>query len=390
MLRGCTAPSPPREDPGRLNILMPISYLYASRKAGMRLVSGSTWTSPIQSYLEQLHQQCGALHDGEVASYIPELARANPHWFGICLATTDGQVYEVGDTRRPFTIQSISKPFIYGLALEDCGKDAVLQKIGVEPSGDTFNSISLYPDSGRPFNPMINAGAIATTGLVRGKDAADRLRRILQMFARYVGHRVTIDHLVYQSEKSTGYRNRAIGFMLRNFDILGSDPEPVVDLYFQQCSVAVTCRDLAVMAATLAYGGFNPLTRQRAVRQEYGESILSILSSCGMYDAAGEWIYEVGMPAKSGVAGGILAVLPGQLGIGVFSPPLDRHGNSVRGIRVCQEISRDFNLHLFNVPVVATSAIRTQYDAAQISSRRSRGTQASRRPTGTWEPDTRV
>jgi glutaminase len=155
------------------------------------------------------------VQDGNVASYIPELSRANPNWFDICLATTEGQVYEVSDTRQPFTIRSISKSFVYGLVLEDHGKDAVLQKIGVEPSGDAFNSISLYPDSGRPFNPMINAGAVATTGLVRGVDTADRLRRILRMFGRYSGQAKTVDHLVYQSEKSTGHRNRAIGHMLR-------------------------------------------------------------------------------------------------------------------------------------------------------------------------------
>ena len=352
-----------------------------SRRGDRPSMSGanrSALLSPITAYLQQLHATYARVQDGNVASYIPELSRANPNWFGICLATTDGQVYEVGDTRQPFTIQSISKPFVYGLVLEDHGKDAVLQKIGVEPSGDAFNSISLYPDSGRPFNPMINAGAIATTGLVRGVDTADRLRRILRMFGRYSGQAKTVDHLVYQSEKSTGHRNRAIGHMLRNFAILADDPEPVLDLYFQQCAITVTCRDLAVMAATLANGGLNPLTGQRAVRQEPVESILSIMSTCGMYDSAGEWIYKVGMPAKSGVAGGILAVLPGQLGIGVFSPRLDTHGNSVRGIHVCQELSQMFNLHLFNAPVVTKSVIRTRYDATQINARRVRAPQMSR------------
>lgn len=329
--------------------------------------------SPIQDYLEQLHPQYAGLQDGEVASYIPELAKADRNWFGICIATTDGHVYEVGDSRQAFTIQSISKPFVYGLALEDNGEKGVLDKVGVEPTGDAFNSISLNPQSGCPLNPMINAGAIAVTGLVQGKNAVDKSHRILHAFSRFTGHEVVIDNAVYQSEKETGHRNRAIGHMLRNFDVITTEPEPVLDLYFQQCSISVDCRDLAVMAASLANGGSNPITRQRALRQEYVESILSVMASCGMYDYAGEWVYRVGMPAKSGVSGGILAVLPGQLGIGVFSPPLDIHGNSVRGIRVCHTISKDFNLHLFNVPRFSKAVIRSKYGAAQINSRRLRG-----------------
>ncbi len=268
--------------------------------------------SPIHAYLQTLHATYADLHDGHVASYIPELSHADPNWFGICVATTDGHVYEVGDSRQTFTIQSISKPFVYGLALEDHGQDAVLDKIGVEPSGDAFNSISLYPDSGRPFNPMINAGAIAATGMVDGTDPAARLHRLLPMFGGYCGHPVAVDQRVYESERSTGHRNRAISHMLRNFNILDDDPELALDLYFQQCSVLVTCLDLAIMAATLANGGINPVSGQRAVQQPYVEPILSIMSTCGMYNSAGEWIYDVGMPAKSGVSGGILAVLPGN------------------------------------------------------------------------------
>ena len=331
--------------------------------------------SPVRAYLQNLHATYTGLHDGQVASYIPELSHANPNWFGICIATTDGHVYEVGDAKQTFTIQSISKPFVYGLALEDRGKDAVLGKIGVEPSGDAFNYISLYPASGRPFNPMINAGAIATTGMIDGANPAAQLQRVLDMVGGYCGHAVAVDQRVYESERSTGHRNRAISHMLRSYDILTGDPEPALDLYFQQCSILVTCRDLAIMAATLANGGINPMTGQRAVQQRYVEPILSIMSTCGMYNSAGEWIYDVGMPAKSGVSGGILAVLPGQLGIAVFSPPLDERSNSVRGIRVCEDMSQDFNLHLFHAPVVAKSVIRTSYTASQVTSQRSRSPQ---------------
>ena len=175
-----------------------------------------------------------------MATYIPGLAKANPDWFGICLVTAAGDVYEVGDSRQPFTIQSISKPFVYGLALEDNGRTEVLKKIGVEPTGDAFNSISLEPGTGRPRNPMINAGAIATAWLIAGKSPHDALQRVLEMFALYAGRELTVDEAVYHSESDTGHRNRAIGHMLRNFDILTSDPMPAVEMYFLQCSVSVT------------------------------------------------------------------------------------------------------------------------------------------------------
>jgi glutaminase len=334
-------------------------------------------SSPVQDYLEQLHAEFSKLNDGKVATYIPELAKANPDWFGICLVTLNGAVYEVGDSGQPFTIQSISKPFVYGLALEDHGRSDVLARVGLEPTGDAFNSISLDPGTGRPRNPMINAGAIATAGLVSGKTPQTRLKRLLEMMGAYAGRKLELDHAVYRSESETGHRNRAIGHMLRNFDMITGDPAPVVELYFQQCSVAVTCRDLAVMAATLANRGINPVTGKQAIRGEYVESVLSVMGSCGMYDFAGEWIYKIGMPAKSGVAGGIVAVLPGQLGIGVFSPPLDSHGNSVRGIAVCDQLSRGLNLHLFNRPNASGSVIRLKFTCAELSSSRVRTPQES-------------
>jgi len=333
--------------------------------------------SPIIDFLQSLHEELKGVHDGDVATYIPELAKADPDWFGICLVTASGQVYEVGDTDIPFTIQSISKPFVYGLALEDNGLGDVLAKVGVEPTGDAFNSISLEPGTGRPLNPMINAGAIATAGLIPGTVLTSRARRILQGFSAFAGRELTIDETVYQSESETGHRNRAIGHMLRNFDILTSHPDPTVELYFQQCSVSVTCRDLGIMAATLANRGANPVTGKQAIRGEYVANMLSVMSSCGMYDWAGEWIYKVGMPAKSGVAGGIIAVLPGQLGIGVFSPRLDSHGNSVRGIRVCEALSQRLDLHLFNRRGTRDGAVRLVFDGSRVNSHRVRSVEES-------------
>ncbi len=328
--------------------------------------------SPIIDFLQELHAELKGVREGEVATYIPELAKADPDWFGICIATASGQVYTVGDTDIPFTIQSISKPFVYGLALEDNGQTEVLDKVGVEPSGDAFNSISLEPGTGRPLNPMINAGAIATAGLIPGTIPASRVRRILQGFSAFAGRELAIDETVYRSESETGHRNRAIGHMLRNFDILTSHPDPTVELYFQQCSISVNCRDLGIMAATLANRGVNPVTGKQAVRGEYVANMLSVMSSCGMYDWAGEWIYKIGMPAKSGVAGGIIAVLPGLLGIGVFSPPLDSHGNSVRGIKACEAISRQLDLHLFNRRGTRDGAVRLVFDGTKVNSHRVR------------------
>jgi glutaminase len=328
--------------------------------------------SPIQRYLDSLHRRHAAERAGRVATYIPELAHADPDWFGICVATPDGHVYEAGDTSIPFTIQSISKPFAYGLALEDRGRTHVRAKVGVEPTGEAFNSIRLDAASGCPLNPMVNAGAIATTGLVAGNSAGDRLHRLLTTLSLYAGRPLELDLDVYRSERDSGHRNRAIAHLLRNFSILEDDPEDPLDLYFRQCSIAVTCRDLSLMAATLANGGVNPLTRERAIRGELVPSVLSVMTTCGMYDYAGEWLYEIGLPAKSGVAGGVLAVLPGQLGIGVFSPPLDERGNSVRGVAVCRELSRDFELHFLRAPRPARATLRARYTLGAVRSKRQR------------------
>lgn len=328
--------------------------------------------SPMQRYLEQLHARFAPLRDGEVATYIPELGKADPEWFGIAVATVDGHVYEVGDSRQSFTIQSISKPFTYGMALEDWGLERVLEKVGAEPSGEAFNSIRLEPGTGRPYNPMVNAGAIATASLVCGKSSEDRFERLRTVYSLYAGRPLSLDESVYRSERDTGHRNRAIGHLLRNFDIVEDEPESHLDLYFRQCSIAVDSRDLSLMAACLANGGVHPRTGERALRQEYVQHVLSLMTTCGMYDYAGEWVFWVGMPAKSGVAGGVLAVLPGQLGIGVFSPRLDPRGNSARGVAVCRELSHNFNLHFLTPPRSARASIRAEYDAATVSSKRLR------------------
>jgi glutaminase len=328
--------------------------------------------SPVLAYLERLHAECRELRGGDLATYIPQLGQADPDWFAVCIVTVGGYAYEVGDVEQQVTIQSISKPFSYGLALEDHGVEAVSARVGVEPTGDPFNSITVDEASNRPFNPMVNSGAIVATSLVRGATADAKLQRLVDAFGRFVGHDVGFDESVFQSERESGDRNRAIAYLMRNFGMLDGDVDEMLDLYFRQCSILVTCRDLAVAAATLANRGRNPMTGERALASGYVGNVLSVMQTCGMYDFAGEWTYTVGLPAKSGVSGGVIAVLPGQLGIGVLSPPLDARGNSVRGIEVCRRLAEDFALHPHRPATVTGGVIRRKYRAACVRSARAR------------------
>lgn len=328
--------------------------------------------STIARLLQELHDRFQSESGGALANYIPELARADPNSFGISLVTADGHRYSVGDCNREFTIQSISKTFAYGLALDEHGADAVLAKIGVEPSGEAFNEISLETGTGRPFNPMINAGAIAATAMIPGPGMAARFERLRRCLSTYAGRELSVDEAVYRSESDTGFRNRAIAYLLRNNGIIGDPVEDAVEAYFRQCAVLVSAEDLALMGATLAAGGVNPVTGERAIRHDHVDKVLSIMATCGMYNATGEWIFRVGFPAKSGVGGGILGVLPGQMGLAVFSPLLDSKGNSVRGLHVFTELSRRFALHLFNLPTISDHSIRTVYQLTGAESNRQR------------------
>jgi len=328
--------------------------------------------APVEDYLTELHDRVSALTGGKPADYIPELGKVEPSLFGIAIATTDGEVYGVGDTQHPFTIQSVSKPFMYGYALNRYGREAVLKHVGVEPTGEAFNSIVLDEVANRPFNPMVNAGAIAVAELMDGASQEQRTANMLALFGDLAGRPLGIDEAVFRSEEATGHRNRAIAYMMLNTGMIKRDPNDVLDLYFRQCSVNVTTRDLAIMAATLANDGTNPITGKKVFQAEYVRDVLSVMNSCGMYDYAGEWAYEVGMPAKSGVSGCIIAVIPGQIGIGVFAPPIDSHGNSLRGIRVCQEISKEFELHAFNNRTNVRSVIRREYRGDLVHSNRLR------------------
>jgi glutaminase len=251
------------------------------------------------------------------------------------------------------------------------GEDRVSAAIGVEPSGEAFNSIRLTNDN-RPFNPMVNAGAIACSGLIHQVDGAAAFERIRGKLSQFAGRELGVDEAVHASEAATGNRNRAIAWLLRNYMVLQDDVDAVLDTYFRQCAILVTARDLAVMAATLANRGINPVTRAHVISPHIVARTLSVMTSSGMYDYAGEWIYRVGIPAKSGVGGGIVAALPSQIGLGTFSPCLDSHGNSVRGLKVCEALSSRFDLHMLNRNADVRTCIIADYDILGISSRRSR------------------
>ena len=326
----------------------------------------------VQDSIRAIHEQFREENAGVVADYIPELGRADPAEFGICVATREGSTYEVGDARVEFTIQSISKALVYGLVLDLTDPHGLPRKVNVEPSGEAFNAISLDPVTGTPSNPMINAGAIATTGQLRELVREKSEEKLLGFFSDLAGRELAINQSVYESERETGHRNRAISHLLRNFDVLELDPELSLDLYFRQCAISVTAHDLAIMAGTLASGGVNPASGVRVLTPETTTKVLAVMGTCGMYDYSGRWLYDVGLPAKSGVGGGVLAVAPGRIGIATYSPRLDEQGNSVRGVKACAEISQQFGLNLFRRNSPINGVVRASYSLDSRASRKIR------------------
>ncbi len=322
--------------------------------------------SPILDYLDSIIDQTGHIRSGALADYIPELAAADPDRVAVALCTVNGTVYASGDVDHGFSIQSMSKPFAYALAIEDHGLEAVLERVGVEPSGEAFNELSLDP-TGRPRNPMINAGAIATHSLIKA-DEVPAVERIVDLFSRLAERPVEIDDSLAESELATADRNLGLAYLLHSSGRLEMDPRAAVSGYVRQCSATVTVRDLALMASTLANGGVQPNTGERIFSRSGTRQVLSVMASCGMYDAAGDWFTSVGIPAKSGVAGGIIGVLPGQVGLAVFSPRLDEHGNSARGVEMMQRFSDDMGLHLMEAGRPSRSSLR-ETRAAEIGGR---------------------
>ncbi|KAM0322594.1 hypothetical protein ACHAQA_009442 [Verticillium albo-atrum] len=317
--------------------------------------------SPIPDYLQHVLEKARSNEDGAPAAYIDTLAKADTSRMAVALAMVDGNIYSAGDDQVEFSIQSISKAFVYALAIEDAGLERVLEKIGVEPSGDAFNRLSLERGSNRPMNPMINAGAITAHSLVVAPNATaeQRTERILKTLSRLAGRELHVDEEVYEAELKDADRNMGIGYMLKAAGIISCDPREAVKGYIRQCAINVNVRDLAMMAATLCNAGVHPVTNETIIPHTSVRQVLSVMTTCGMYDAAGDWVSNVGIPAKSGVAGGIIGALPGQVGIAAFSPKLDERGNSVRGVVICEQLSRDMGLHMMDVSQIARATVQT-------------------------------
>ncbi|SJM53136.1 glutaminase [Gulosibacter sp. 10] len=318
--------------------------------------------TPVPEYLHEILESCRGNTGGEVATYIPELGQTDPDLFGIAMCTPAGTVYSTGDADAPFTIQSASKPFVYAVALRERGLDVVNFHVDVEPSGDPFNEMSVDSETGKPSNPMINMGAITTHCLVgdSGLSPMERSEIVRRELSRFAGRELSVNETVLESEFKHRYRNVALASMARSNGFILLEPDDAVWGYTRQSAIVVTARDLAVMAMTLANGGVNPLTLEQVVPQWVCRQVLSVMATCGMYDSAGDWLSNIGIPAKSGVGGGILGALPGQVGIGTFSPRLDQHGNSVRGVEACERLSRQLGLHLMELPAPSIDAIGQQ------------------------------
>jgi glutaminase len=286
---------------------------------------------------------------GKNASYIPALAEVDPQLFGLCVATVDGQIFSAGDAECQFALESISKVFTAALAIEQVGPRAFHRKVGADPTGEAFNSVlALELHNDKPNSPMVNAGAMTATSLVSATDADDRSRQILQIQTDFAGRPITVSEQIASSERATNFHNRAIAWLLLCGGYMYCDPMEACDVYTLQCSTLVTAVDLAIMGATLANGGVNPATGKRVIAQANVSHVLSLMAMEGLYTASGDWAYTVGLPAKSGVGGGLVAVSPGKLAIAAFSPPLDKAGNSVRAQAAITQIARTLGLGLFN------------------------------------------
>lgn len=306
--------------------------------------------NPIAAAVDAAWEKYRTLDEGKNADYIPALAKVDPKLFGISVVTVEGKTFQKGDVDARFSIQSISKVFTLASVLETAGAKAVLDKLGVDATGQVFNSIlAIEQHQGKEMNPFVNPGAIAATSLVAGKTAEEKWARILAIHEAFAGRKLDIDEEVFQSEAATNERNQAIAKLMHAYGRLYFNPIASTDVYTRQCAISVNAADLAVMAATLANGGRNPITGKQVVSPDNVHRILAVMATAGLYDDSGIWLYEVGLPAKSGVGGGIIAVAPGRFGIAVFSPRLDAAGNSVRAQRAIGDISRALRANPYDI-----------------------------------------
>lgn len=299
----------------------------------------------VQACVDEAHARFRADTGGRNSDVYPALVTVSPDLFGIALAGVSGAIYTAGDAEREFSIMSVAKPFVFALVCEALGAERVRDEVGVNATGLKFDSVeAVERGPGGRTNPMVNAGAIATTGLVPGRSVEDKWRAILDGLSAFAGRRLALDEAIYASATATNARNRGIAHVLRSFGRLASDPLETTDLYTRQSSVSVTARDLAVMGATLADGGVNPLTGERVVDASVCRYVLAVMITAGLYETSGDWLYDIGVPGKSGIGGGVVTVAPGKGGLGTFAPPLDAAGNSVKGIATARFLSQRLGL----------------------------------------------
>jgi glutaminase len=302
----------------------------------------------IEALVRRAYERYKPLKEGKVADYIPALAKVSADLFGICVVGTNGRSFSIGDAEHEFSIQSVSKPFVFALVCQAIGTEVAREKIGVNATGLPFNSVmAIELNADRTMNPMVNAGAIATTSLVPGDTADAKWRFVREGLSRFAGRKLELDVEIYESEAATNQRNRGIARLLEGYERMYFDALQATDIYTKQCALKVSAKDLAVMGATLADGGVNPLTKEQVVSNEVAKRLLAALATAGLYERSGDWLFEIGLPGKSGVGGGIVTVSPGKGGLGVFSPPLDEAGNSIRAQRVTKYLSERLGLNLF-------------------------------------------
>ena len=308
----------------------------------------------IQKALNDAHAKVKGVKEGKNADYIPALAKVPSEYFGIAVVTPDGQVFTVGDVDKPFSIQSISKVFTLADVLQESGEKKILDSVGVDATGQKFNSIeAVEANKGAEMNSFVNPGAIATTSMVTGKTADEVWTKIIGIHNAFAGRDLEVNKEVYKSESETNQRNRAIGDLMFAYEKIKEKPGQATDLYTRQCSINVNAKDLAVMAGTLANGGVNPVTKKKVIDQGHVKSVLAVMATAGLYDDSGKWLFKTGLPAKSGVGGGLIAVSPGKFGIAAFSPRLDEAGNSVRAQLAIEEVSKALGGNPYDTKVVS-------------------------------------
>ncbi len=302
----------------------------------------------VKDLVQRAYDQFKTVEDGKVADYIPALAEVPSHLFGICMVGANGAVHAAGDIDYEFSIQSVSKPFVFALICHAIGEDQARDQLGVNSTGLPFNSvIALERINQGTSNPMVNAGAIAATSLAPGDTAADKWQFIQQSLSRFAGRELSLNERVYQSEAATNQCNTGIAKLLQAYERIFFDPVEATDIYTKQCALNVTAKDLAVMSATLANGGVNPITKDRIIDPIHCQHVLAVMVTAGLYENSGDWLYETGLPGKSGVSGGLATVSPGKGGLGTFAPPLDAAGNSIKGQLAARFLSEQLGLNLF-------------------------------------------